>query len=529
MIPVLVGLIVDRAIEPGDVTALLSWVAVLFVDVLLVGVCLRYGALYGERADVGAERWSRMLVAERVLRADGGAERARLPGDLTSVAVSDAKRVGVLNAALPRGVAALVTLAVVAFVLFDISVPLGLLILLGSPPLVAAVSVLGIPLQRRSGPEQQHAAHAAGVSADLLQGIRVLKGIGAEATAVSRYVDASRAALGATMSAARAQAWYSGAVLVLNGLFLAVVALVGGRLAMTGSITVGELVTAVGLAQLLLGPLQMIGWVNGRLAQARASAARIADVRSAAPGVVSGGDAGRPTGPGRLRISGLTTGALRGLSLTVDPGEVVGLVHPDPAAATALAQVLGRERDPEAGYVALDGVDLRALALPVARAAVLVAAHDARLFAGTVHDNVAAGRPPHDGIAVSGRAAQVDQVAEVLPRGLDTPVTEQGRSLSGGQRQRIALARALAVSAADDSAVLVLHDPTTALDTVTEARIAEALPVTVAGRATLMITTSPTLLGITDRVVFLGAGRSRAGTHRELLRDDPAYRDLVRS
>ena len=527
LVPVLVGVVIDRAVGTGDAGSLLFWLAVLGLDFLVLSFSYRFGARRAWLADVRADQRMRHAVADRVLHPAGGAETGRLPGSLTSIAVADAKRVGVLNFALPLGLAAFAALVVATVSLLRISLPLGLLILLGTPPLLYAVHLLGKPLERRSGPEQERAAQASGVAADLVAGVRVLKGIGVEPAAVRRYTATSRAALAATLRANGAQAWYSGAVLAVNGLFLALVALVGGRLAAEGAITIGGLVSAVGLAQFLLGPLEIFGWVNGRFAQARASAARIAEVRSAAP-AVSGGAAAVADGPGDLRIRGLRTPGLTvGLDLDVAAGETVGLVVPDPAVAAALLQVLGREQDPQAGSVELDGVDLAQVPPAAARAAVIVAAHDARLFAGTVLENVLAGRsagPGVDpGVDRAMRAAQADQVADALPDGRDTEIAEQGSSLSGGQRQRVALARALAAQAR----VLVLHDPTTAVDAVTEARIAAGLREVRAGRTTLVLTTSPALLAAADRVVVLDGARRAEGPHAELLHTDAAYRELV--
>jgi putative ABC transport system ATP-binding protein len=529
LVPVLVGVVIDGAVGTGDTGSLLFWLAVLGLDFLALSFSYRFGARRAWLADVRADQRMRHAVADRVLHPAGGAETDRLPGALTSIAVADAKRVGVLNFALPLGLAAFAALVVAAVSLLRISLPLGLLILLGTPPLLYAVHLLGKPLERRSGPEQERAAQASGVAADLVAGVRVLKGIGAEPAAVRRYTATSRDALAATLRATGAQAWYSGAVLAVNGLFLALVALVGGRLAAEGDITIGGLVSAVGLAQFLLGPLEIFGWVNGRFAQARASAARIAEVRSAAPAVSGGTAAPVADGPGNLRIRGLRTpGLAAGVDLDVAAGETVGLVVPDPAVAAALLQVLGREQDPQAGSVELDGVDLARMPPAAARAEVIVAAHDARLFAGTVLENVLAGRgagPGDPAVDRAMRAAQADQVADALPDGRDTEIAEQGSSLSGGQRQRVALARALAAQAR----VLVLHDPTTAVDAVTEARIAAGLREVRAGRTTLVLTTSPALLAAADRVVVLDRDRRTEGSHAELLHTDAAYRELVLS
>jgi putative ABC transport system ATP-binding protein len=524
LVPVLVGVIIDEAVTTGDAGALGLWLLVLGLDFAMLSFSYRWGARRSWLADVRADQRLRLQVAGRVLDPRGGADAGRLPGSLVAIAVSDAKRVAMVNFTLPLGLAAVAAAGVAAVALLRISLPLGLLILLGTPPLLYLVHLLGKPVERRSGPEQERAAQAAGVAADLVAGVRVLKGIGAEPAAVRRYVGTSREALSATLGATGAQAWYQGAVLAANGLFLALVALVGGRLAAQGQISVGGLVAAVGLAQFLSTPLQIFGWVNGQFAQARASAARIAEMLSAAPAVGTGSRPAPAGSPGELRVRDLTHGPLAGLDLTAAPGELLGVVAPDPAAATALLRCLGREVDPERGAVELDGVPLTEYAPRDVRRAVLVAAHDAELFAGTLRDNVLAGAPPGRELAPAMAAAQADQVAGALPDGPDTAVSEQGRSLSGGQRQRVALARALAT----DAPVLVLHDPTTAVDTVTEARIADGLRALRDGRTTLALTTSPALLAVTDRVVVLDGGRIRAeGSHADLLHGDADYRTVV--
>ncbi|MGH3564519.1 MAG: ABC transporter ATP-binding protein [Pseudonocardia sp.] len=526
LVPVLVGVIIDEAVTTGDPRALAGWLLVLGLDFAVLSFSYRWGARRSWLADVLADQRLRLQIADRVLDARGGAEAGRLPGSLTNIAVSDAKRVGIVNFALPLGLAAVAALIVAAVALLRISLPLGLLILLGTPPLLYAVHLLGKPLEKRSGPEQERAAQASGMAADLVAGVRVLKGIGAEPAAVRRYVGISQEALAATLRATGAQSWYQGAVLATNGLFLALVALVGGRLAAVGDISVGELVAAVGLAQFLITPLQIFGWVNGRLAQARASAARIAEILDAPPAVTAGSRPVPASPAGQLRLRLLGHGPLDGVDLTVPAGELLGVVAADPAGAVALLHCLGREVDPASGAVELDGVALGEYPPADSRGAVLVAAHNAELFAGTVRDNVLAGAPPDRDLEPAMAAAQADQVVDALPAGRDTEISEQGRSLSGGQRQRVALARALAT----DAPVLVLHDPTTAVDTVTEARIAAGLRAVRRGRTTIVLTTSPALLAVTDRVVVLDGGRITAdGSHADLLHSHDGYRATVLS
>jgi putative ABC transport system ATP-binding protein len=240
---------------------------------------------------------------------------------------------------------------------------------------------------------------------------------------------------------------------------------------------------------------------------------------------VTPGTSPLPEVVGELTLHKVTCGPLRELNLTIPAGTHLGVVAADPAMAAALLRCLGREADPDSGSITLDGVSLAEYDAEDVRTAVLVAWHEAVLFAGTVRENVSAAAASTDGVLDAAiRAAAADQVAAVLPDGLDTRITERGRSLSGGQHQRIALARALAA----DPPVLVLHDPTTAVDAVTEAEIAERIRTLRLGRTTILVTSSPTLLAHVDRVVVLSPGGVLAeGTHEQLAADDAAYRDLV--
>ncbi|MGM0723816.1 MAG: ABC transporter transmembrane domain-containing protein [Actinomycetota bacterium] len=530
LVPVLVGVVIDRAVATGDVGSLVIWLLVLAADFAMLSYSYRFGARQALHADLRADAGLRTRVAARLLDHRGGAETGRLPGSVTSIAVADAKRVAVMNFWIPTAAAAAAALVVAAVALLRISLPLGLLILLGTPPLLWLIGRVGRPLERRSGAEQERAARAAGTAADLVSGIRVLKGLGAGPAAAEQYAASSRTALGATLRATRAEAGFLGTVQLANGLFLAVIALVGGLLALDGSITVGNLVSAVGLAQFLVGPLQTLGIAGARFAQARASAGRIAEILSAPPAVGPGHD-GRDAGPtdpaAALAVTGLRHGPLDGLDLQVPAGQLLGVVARDPSAATALARCLARDIAPEEGRILLGGTGVDDLAPAATRSTLLVAAHDAHLFTGTVLDNVTAAT--RDGAAGSATvaamaAARADQAVEALPQGADTPVTSRGSSLSGGQRQRVALARALAA----DPPVLVLHDPTTAVDAVTETEIAARLREHRTGRTTVLLTTSPALLAVTDRVVVLRDGRVVAdATHTELMTDDTDYRRVV--
>jgi putative ABC transport system ATP-binding protein len=525
MVPVLIGVVVDRAVARGSLGALFGWLAVLGAVYVGLSFSFRFGARAGERAAEQAAHRLRMDLVRRVLHPAGGAENGRLPGALATLATEDARRVGSVNTGLVFGTSALLGLAVAAVVLLRTSLPLGLVVLLGTPAVTALGHLLSKPLEQRSETEQERAADASGVAADLVAGLRVLKGLGAVPAAVERYRRTSRDSLAATLRATRAQALQNGLILALTGVFIAVIALVGGRLAAEGTIGLGQLVSAVGLALFLLGPLETLSWVNADLAQSRASARRIAEALSAAAEITTE-QVLLPTRPvrGGIRLRGVGHGSLRGLDLDIAPGELLGVAVADPSDATALLRCLARRDDPATGTVELDGVPLSGLDPAELRSIVLVAEHDADLFAGTLRGNVGAAANPATDLAPITAAAGADEVAAALAQGYDTPVSERGHSLSGGQRQRVALARALAA----DREVLVLHDPTTAVDAVTEAGIADGLRALRRGRTTVLVTTSPALLAVADRVVLVEHGRvADTGAHLELIQRQSGYRAAV--
>ncbi len=529
LVPVVIGIVIDQAVATGSLGQLTRWLLVLGGLFVVLSYSYRFASRMAERASEQAAQQLRIELSQRVLDPRGGAEADRMPGAMVNIATGDAKRVGAVNGVLPFAVAAIAGLVVTAVALLRISLPLGLLVLLGTPPLLWLAHLVGRPLERRSGTEQERGAHASGIAADLVSGLRVLKGIGAESAAVARYRGTSQDSLAAALRAARAQAWHDGGILAMTAIFIAIVALVGAHLAIRGQISVGDLVAAVGLAQYLLTPFQIFSWANGEFAQGRASAARMASVLAAPPAVVGGSGTLPDNVAGAVRLRGVSHGALHSVDIDIPAGDLVGVVTHDPAAATDLLSCLGRNADPDHGSVELDGLTLTDLEPSVIRRSILVAEHDADLFERSLLENVLAGTStaeakPSAGIEQALAAAGAHEVAASLPHGVHTLLAERGRSLSGGQRQRVALARALAA----DPPVLVVHDPTTAVDTVTEAKIACRLAELRSGRTTILVTTSPALLAVADRVLLLRDGTvTEQGSHSELVHTCADYRAAV--
>lgn len=365
LVPVVLGLVVDRAIAPRDPASLLRWLALLAAVFAVLG-----GAAYVGywRIRAAAERIALDLRARLADRLLAPAAPAGLPGGgaLVSLATSNARRVGSAAELVAIGGSALAALAAGAVLLLRLSVPLGLLVLGGLPVVVLGVRLLGRPLERRSGSEQEAVAAATAVASDLMAGLRVLKGLGAEPAAAARYRRASRDALHGRVRAAAPLGGISALLHAVNAVLLAVVAWVGARLVLRGELSIGELVAAVGLAQFLVGPLQRLSWALGQLAVVTASARRLAAVLDALPEVP---DTGVRT-PDVTATAGvaLRDVALDGLELDLDlpAGSWTGVVA-DPTDAGLLVDLLARRRDPSRGALLLDGTPRRPPRRPAAR------------------------------------------------------------------------------------------------------------------------------------------------------------------
>lgn len=541
LVPVVVGAVVDQAIVPRDGGALVRWLGLLVVVFTVLTLAWRTGMLATMRVYAYGQHDLRDLVVHRTLD-PRGAVAPRAPGEVLSIATSDTSRVAGTAWMVAECLGAVAAVVTVAVSLLLVSVPLGLAVLVATPLVLVVMHRLSVPLESRSAREQEAAARAGTLATDSMTGLRVLKGLGAEDAAVARYRAASRGSLTAALRAARAKAAYTSLSAALSSVFLAGIALAAGWMALRGSITTGELVMVVGLAQLVQNPMSALGFLGVDLAQRRASAQRLRALLADPHLLPDGGD-GTPASAG-VAAPGEVLVTVRGTRTTVraaEPGtegtagtagdnavdtvgsaeiplragDVVGVVAHDHAAAQHLVDALGLRAVPVSGLATVRGTDLADADPKTVRATVFAAEHDAAVLAGTVRDVVlstgavsaatgadAAGADAAGTGALDERVVATSGLAEVLthlPAGTDSPVSPRGHNLSGGQRQRLVLARALH----RPEPVLVLHDPTTAVDSVTEAAIAAGLR-DFPEKAVLVVTTSPALLAACDAVVHLG-------------------------
>ncbi|MBB3037188.1 ABC transporter ATP-binding protein [Hoyosella altamirensis] len=534
-VPIAIGLIVDYAIAVGDLPRLafsLAGLAALFV---VLSFAWRYGA---QLLNVAYQRESHALRVEaaRHILNPRGISSSMATGEYITVSTSDADNEASILDAIPRGIAATVAIVFTAAVLVTIHVPLGLAVVIGTPLILILLHAATPHLVRRTHAQQETVARTSAMATDLLSGLRPLRGVGGEAAASQRYRSASRRALEARISSATAQGAYTGASMTASSLLAVAVAGAAGWLALSGSLTVGQLIIVAGLAQFLLEPLSTLAAVPGLLARARGSADRLALVLSAPPLLPAGERAA--LAPGTLTLQEVEHRSLRSVSLTVAPGEFVALFAYDPADGEALASVLSGQIAPSEyrGAVWINGVPIATAETNAARAVLLSEPHHTDLFAGSLRDNITLGSRSTNAtndtddtvLREALHASAADDVAGLHRDGLDHVIGERGGTLSGGQRQRLALARALYVR----SPILVLHDATTAVDAVTDYEIARGVKAARSGpgqrHTTVVITTSPAFLSVADRVIVIKDGTvTGEGSHAALVTNDPPYRKAV--
>lgn len=504
-VPVVMGLAIDRALATGDSVQLLLWLAVLASVFTVLTVASRLAQQLTVYVTQLVQHRLRATLSAAVLHPVG--TTARQPdGGVVSVMTNDVGRLAAVGLVVhPVGEVAAIGFIAVSLLL--IHWPLGLSVLIGAPLVVCLTGLLSERLSRDTRVYQELLASTVARASDLVSGYRVIKGVRAEAEATRRYREASQEAL----DGARRNVGLLGRFLVsssaVSGVFVAAVAGLAAWFAVAGQLSIGGLIAAVGLTRALLPQMRMLA-MNAvpALAGARASAARVLELlleTTTAPQSTPGAPdtvettPDPSTGPAVpvVEVSVAGHGMIR-----IEAGEMVGVRADDPA-ATSIADALLNPHIDHDICVRIDGAPSRNVDLSAYRSRVTVAPHQVILFSGTIADNLARPGAPAGLQDAALRAAACDDFTGA--DGLDVPVGENGNRLSGGQRQRVALARALAC----DAPVLVLHDPTTAVDSVTETAIASRLRGIRADRSTLLIASSPALLDACDRIVDLRGGK----------------------
>ena len=379
---------------------------------------------------------------------------------------------------------------------------------------------------------QQKIADVATVAEENIVGVHVVKSFAQERSESGKFANRSEAVFGRSVDANRQRALYVPLLSFLPLFAQAIVLLLGGRMVVNGSLSLGSFITFNVLVAMLVMPLRMLGMWIGQSQRATASGERIFEVMDEPedvgdrPGAVE-----LPAGEGRVRFERVSFGyderrpVVQNVDLELEPGRTVALIGHTGSGKTTLAMLVPRFYDVTAGRITIDGVDIRDATLASLRRQIGIVAQDPFLFSATVRENIAFGRPDatDEEVTAAARLAQADEFIEELPLGYETVIGERGITLSGGQRQRIAISRALLV----DPRILILDDATASVDATTEARIRLGLRQAMKGRTTIIIAHRLSTLALADELVVLDRGRIVArGTHDELVGSSPVYREI---
>ncbi|MGK5530692.1 ABC transporter ATP-binding protein [Streptomyces sp. URMC 129] len=467
------------------------------------------------------------LLARRTAELGGVLTRRVAAGEVVKVSTGDVEKIGWFVEAFSRFAAAVVVTLGVCAGLIVYEPRLGLIVLAGIVAVVLSAWPLLPAATRRADVERGKSGRATTLASDTVAGLRVLRGIGGEELFLERYRRASQEVRAASVHSARMWSLIDAVQVVMPGLLLIAVVWQGVGLALDGELSAGELVTVYGAVSFLMFPLRLFQEAAMAFTFSRPSAKRAVRVLALRR---ADQDAAAVTALDQPLAGDLRDPAT---GLHAPAGKLTAVVCGSPAVAERLAERLGGhsvhgDGEPSAR---LGGVPLDEVPLAAARTAVLVQDKDPVLLSGTLAELLDV---PASGRVTTGEALRAAQCHDVLtalaqaaPAGgdpMEGRITERGRSLSGGQRQRLALARSLIA----DPEVLVLDEPTSAVDSHTEARIAEGVRALRSGRTTVVFTSSPLLLDRADLVAFVHDGTvAAAGTHRDLLRTAPAYRAVV--
>ncbi|WP_082031241.1 ABC transporter ATP-binding protein [Actinomyces polynesiensis] len=573
LIPWAMGNLLDAGLDLGFGRHLLAPSLVFLAMVAVMAITNGINQMTEIGLWMGSAMGAARNVGHRVAHSGRAVKKEMPAGDVVTVLMTDADYVGGAFAWFPEIVAAIVSTAVVAVIMLRVSVPLGLLVLIGLPIVIALMTLLIRPLQAKQAVAREEQGKLTTISTDAVAGLRVLRGIGGEDVYNANYVAQSARVRDAGIRVASSSAMLSMLRSSAPLVFTALVVGYGALLTFDGRITVGQLVAFFGYTSFLRNPISVASNSIQQYTRAWVGVKKMTRVLGIEPLVDDSHVPGDPGRADRADEGGHPDWPEATLfdhrsGVAIHPHRMTALVSQDPDVTAAIARRLGRVEDTEDPTLEVDadGTDLRGVPVDEVRRAVFLSEAEAQLFAGSLREEVegpdaaprrARGvtelihrevieastrregilfRPEHGAddpqVRRALHVADAHDVVSSLQGGLDGELAEKGRNLSGGQRQRVALARAVH----SEASVLVLVEPTSAVDSHTEARIAQRLAQERRGRTTVVVSASTLVLEHCDEVVLVSPEGTEItrGTHDSLRRaaeqgDGPAleYRAVV--
>jgi len=535
LLPLIQQMIIDHGIVAED-RSMAGLIALLLV-VGAAGFATNYARRYlGGKVTVDIQHDLRRAIHRRLYELDFAAHDRLSIGDVMSRAAGDLTLVSQFLFSVPMLMAQGTLLIVAVVVMLVLSPTLSLVVF----AVIPVFAWMGVRFRDRVFPaswnDQRVSGLVAGVVDEAVTGVRVVKAFAQEERELGRLTERAHELYQSRMRTARINALYSATLQALPLLGQVGVLAVGGWMALEGHITIGVFLAFASYLVQIITPVRLMASMLATTQQARAGAERLYELFDLPVRVADADDAAPvpSDSPGAIELDHISfafpggdgSSVLDDVSLTIRPGERIGIVGASGSGKTALAYLLARFYDPATGAVRLDGRDVRGFTLESLRREVSMVFEESFLFSTTIRENIAFGNPGATDAEVerAARLVRAHDFISAMPEGYDTVVGERGFTLSGGQRQRLALARA----ALTDPAVLVLDDATSAIDAQTEEAIFAGLGVSLGTRTTVLIAHRSSTLRLADRVIVLDQGRIVAdGTNAELWHTSELYRELL--
>jgi ATP-binding cassette subfamily B protein len=514
-IPIVVRHAIDDAIAPtgGKHRSALWPYLVAVVLLATVRFAINFTRRYATaRTGIRVEARMRELLYQAYLRYPRAFYDRHATGQVVSRATNDLYPIRYfIGWGMTQGIQSLMMICGIAVVLVLVNVKLAVIALIAMP----AVAVLTFSFGRRVMPisrqVQQLKADVTEAADESVVGIEMVQAFGREGDVQERFARKAEAVRDGVLKQARVEAAFLPGLLFLPTISIAAVVLFGGHDVIGGRLTYGEFFLFYQLLLQLVWPLEALGWILSLAQRASASASRsFAWLQGVETIPEPGTPAHLPAGRLGVRFEDVHfsyadgSEVLSGTDLVVEPGEIVAVCGTTGSGKTSLLNLLPRFYDPTDGRVLVGDVDVRDLTLDELRQAVAIVTQRPILFSIPLRDNLTVARPdaPWEEVLAACSAAGVEIFAAELPDGYDTLIGERGINLSGGERQRVALARALIAGAR----VVVLDDPLSAVDTLSERRLVENLRPALAGRSVLMTAHRLSTIEVADRAVVVADG-----------------------
>ena len=531
-IPALAQYGIDHGISAGD-RAVLVLAVVLFLVAGLVGWLAGYYQSYlsswvGERVllDLRTETF------RHIMRLELGYHERTPTGRTVSRLTSD---IEALDQLVTDGVTSLVvnglTFIGVVGILFAYDAQLALLTFVIFPVLAIGTALFRIYSTRAYRRTRERVAEVLATLQETLSGIRVVQGFGRQEPTERVFRAVNDEYREANMATVRLSGVYFPGVELLAGIGTAIILYFGSTRVLDQDMSVGVMVAFVGYLSSFFDPIQQLSQLYNTFQSAMAALEKIFGVLDTEPELRDPPDClPLPPVEGRVELRGVSFGygaqdVVHGVDLRIEPGETVALVGSTGAGKSTLAKLIARFYDPREGQVLIDGHDLRDVSIRSLRDQLAIVPQEGHLFAGTIAENLAFGRPEASDAELRAAADAIGATGfiEALPDGIDTRINERGSGLSAGQRQLISFARALVA----DPRLLILDEATSSVDLRAEQRIDEALRTLLAGRTAIVIAHRLSTIRDADRIVVLEGGRIvEQGSHDELLRAGGRYAEL---